>query len=902
MALRTLRCLVDALAEDADAEAIIAHHAETPTVWTRRQLRDEIDRFAKDLIEAGVGAGEPVGLIATSRPEWAVAMLAVARIGAIAMPVSEQVGAPELERIVGHSGCRRVLTTTDHLKTLAEIEGASELTVVLLDDDAQADRHGLAAKTWRELPRGAAELPDLEPDQPAVLVYTSGTTGTPKGVPLTHANLCANIDALVAERLAGRGDRVLLPLPLQHVYPLTVGLLAPLAMRAAVVLPAGITGPQIAEALQQCACTIMVAVPRLYEAMLAGIERKMDGLGSIALGGYRRLLAFSTWLFRHTGWRVGRLLFFPLHRQLGPALRLMASGGAPLKPEAAVQLNGLGWEVLIGYGLSETSPILTFNPKGRARSGSVGLPVKDTEIRIAPLPEVDPGSGEIQARGPSVFAGYWRNDEATREGFTEDGFFRTGDLGYTDHDGYLYIAGRSKEMIVVAGGKNIFPEDVEAVYGRSALIQELAVLDHDGRLVALIVPQVEPDARAGSGLRQRFRAEIERYGQELPSYERITDFALTAQSLPRTQIGKLRRHLLPDLYERAKSARGPVEEATLTDEDRALLARTPADQVWAWLQKRFKGTRLTLDTSPELDLGLDSFEWMSLAMELQERFGFRLTEDDLARIQTLRALLQEVQEAADSGRIAALADGELGVEQERWLQPRGPALQIVARLFFTANYAVMRGLFRVRAEGLEHVPDEGPFLITPNHMSYLDPFAIAAMLSWKQLQQVYWAGWSGLLFRGPITRTFSRITQVVPVDAERGLTSTLQFARAILDRGNVLTWFPEGERSRNGQIERFLPGAGLLIQKTRAPAVPVLITGSYEAWPPNRRLPRLHPIHLRFGEPLMLADSEPESDDMEGPERIAERLRETVVALGGADSGEGTPKAEAGPAKAPSSR
>ena len=203
-----------------------------------------------------------------------------------------------------------MITTADHLKTLAQLDGAGERAIVLLDDDRGGPSRP-PVQGWRELPRGSGELPELEPDQPAVLVYTSGTTGTPKGVPLTHANLCANLDALVAERLASPGDRVLLPLPLQHVYPLTVGLLAPLASGAAVVLPAGITGPQISEALQECACTIMIAVPRLYEAMLAGIERKMDALGSIALGSYRRLLAFSTWLFRRFGWRAGRLLFCP---------------------------------------------------------------------------------------------------------------------------------------------------------------------------------------------------------------------------------------------------------------------------------------------------------------------------------------------------------------------------------------------------------------------------------------------------------------------------------------------------------------------------------------------------------------------------------------------------------------
>jgi long-chain acyl-CoA synthetase len=881
MALRTLRCLIDGLATSAGSEAIIAHRPEGPVVWTRQKLHAEVERFAGDLVAAGVSAGEPVALLASSRPEWAAAMLAIVRAGAVTMPVSEQTTEQDLARILEHSGCRRVITTADYLKRLAALDRAADLEIVLLDDATPADHPGLSIRNWREAARGEHGLPEIEPDQPAVLVYTSGTTGTPKGVPLTHANICSNLDALVAEHLAGPDDRVLLPLPLQHVYPLTVGLLAPLALGAAVVLPAGITGPQISEALQDCKCTIMIAVPRLYEAMVDGIARKVEAFGGLAGRLYQGLLGFSTWVYRRFDWQIGRVLFAPLHRQIGPSLRMMASGGAPLKPETALRLSGLGWEVLVGYGLTETSPILTFNPPGRARIGAAGLPVEGVQLRIEPVPDVAPGQGEIQARGPNVFAGYWHNPEATKEAFTDDGYFRTGDLGYTDEDGYLHIVGRSKELIVVGGGKNIFPEDVEAVYGKSALVQEVAALDHDGRLVGLLVPKVAPVAGAApDDLRQRLRKEIERYGQELPPYERITDFALTAQPLPRTQIGKLRRHMLPEIYQRAKASTRPLEgKPVLSDEDRALLDRAPAGEVWTWLQARFKNMPLTFDTSPELDLGLDSFEWMSLAMELQERFGVRLTEDAIARMSTLRALLRETQQAADSGQSLGLADGELGVEQERWLQPRGAALHTLARLLFMVNRLVMRSLFQVRADGLAHLPSSGPFLLTPNHLSYLDPFAVAAVLSWKQLQDVYWAGWTGLLFRGPLTRMFSRASQVVPVDPERGLTSTLLFARAILDRGKVLTWFPEGERSRDGQVHRFLPGAGLLIQKTHVPAVPVLIAGSYEAWPPGRSLPRIHPIHLTFGPPLTLADSEP-ADDADGPARIADQLREAVVALG----------------------
>jgi len=333
----------------------------------------------------------------------------------------------------------------------------------------------------------------------------------------------------------------------------------------------------------------------------------------------------------------------------------------------------------------------------------------------------------------------------------------------------------------------------------------------------------------------------------------------------------------------------------MTEQDRALLDESPAAEVWAWLQDRFKGTELTLDSSPQLDLGLDSFAWMSLVMELQERFGCRLTDETVARITTLRSLLQEVQDAADSGQTVSLDDAELGADQERWLRPRGPATLLLARVIFAINGLIMRGVFRVKVDGLEHLPAEGAMLITPNHESFLDPMAIGAVLSWQQMQRIYWAGWTGIMFKGPIGRTFSRASQTIPVDPERGLTSTLLFARAILDRGQALTWFPEGERTCDGNMQRFLPGAGLLIQKTKVPAVPVWISGAYEAWPRGRLLPRPHPIRLRIGPPLMLADSEP-ADAPDSAQRIADRLRDAVLAL--ADDPTGTAKpipAEADP-------
>jgi long-chain acyl-CoA synthetase len=361
-----------------------------------------------------------------------------------------------------------------------------------------------------------------------------------------------------------------------------------------------------------------------------------------------------------------------LHRRIGPALRLLASGGARLDPKVACQLEGLGWKVLTGYGLTETSPILTFNPPGRARIESVGVPVENVELRLGPAEDADPDHGEILAKGPNVFAGYFENPEATAEAFTEDGFFRTGDLGYLDDDGYLHIVGRSKELIVLSGGENIFPDQVEAVYGAGEQVREVAVLEHKDRLVALFVP--EPDALRGHSrddLYRHFRSQVERLSPKLPSYARIGDFAVTAQPLPRTQIGKLRRHELPEIFAQEKSGAGrPEPAAAATGADSTLLETPPADRIWPWLEERFEGHTLTLDTSPHLDLGLDSFDWMSLTMELEEGFGIRLSEEAIERVSSLRDLLEEAQQASK-----AAPAGELGQptpEQERLLEPRGP--------------------------------------------------------------------------------------------------------------------------------------------------------------------------------------------------------------------------------------
>ena len=271
-------------------------------------------------------------------------------------------------------------------------------------------------------------------------------------------------------------------------------MLAPLAMGRTMVIPQSLTGPQIVRALQRRQDQCVVGVPRLYRALYSGILDRLQSAGRIRSEIARGLFVLSIALRRSFGVHAGKILFKPLHRQLASELRLLASGGAALDPELAMKLEGLGWQVAIGYGLTETSPLLTFNLPGEAPLDSVGKAIRGVDLRIDPKARkrkarVRPkGQGEVLARGPNVFSGYRNLEEKTREAFTEDGWLRTGDLGFMDNEGNLHLLGRVSTLIVTEGGKKVQPDDVEEAYAGEKVIREIGVLQNDGKLVALIVP------------------------------------------------------------------------------------------------------------------------------------------------------------------------------------------------------------------------------------------------------------------------------------------------------------------------------------------------------------------------------------------------------------------------------
>jgi long-chain acyl-CoA synthetase len=790
-----------------------------------------------------VKPGTAIALWAPNSPEWVIVRLAIGGIGALAVTIDDLAALNDAAAILRDSGCRWLFTTGAHADA-KELE--SDLATFVIDRPAKGTA---SAQDWRVLfADSAMPLPFVEASDPTMLVYTSGTTGTPKCFTLTSANIWANLARLREEHLIGASDRVLLPLPLHHIYPFVLGLLMPLVSGATVVFPEAVGGPEFVHALRDAQVTAIVGVPRLYAAVFSALDAGVVAQGPWPHRAFKAALALAIWLRRRLGISIGRRLFRDLRSRFAPQLRLLVSGGARLDPGLAWKLEGLGWRVLSGYGLAETASMFTGNLPREQRIGTEGRPLRRGMLRIAaPDPS---GIGEIELKGPNVFAGYRNNPTATGLAFTGDGWFRTGDLGTLDHDGFLTVTGRATELIVLGGGKHFFPEDLERKYAASPFIEEIAVLERAGSLVALVLPNHRAINAAGRpGIEDALRVTLADISRELPAYQRLAGFAIARAPLPRTRLGKYRRFLLPDLYRQARAGATTAQPA-VSAEDAAFLIASPARDVWEWLRQRYPTHRLSLDANPLLDLGIDSLERLSLALELEAHFHIQLNEADLIEPQTVRELLQMVARA-----IAAGAGGEKPAIDLSPVEPLGWGSRLIALVSYGLNWAIMRSIFRLQTVGREGLPAPGSYIIVANHLSYLDAPALAAALPYRQMRKAFWGGDAALLFSFPISGWLWRALHVFPVD-ERKPGEALARIFAMLAAENALFWFPEGWRSPTGELQHFLPGIGKIVGESGRTVVPTYISGTFEAMPRGRSLPRPHRITVTFGTPIRFAAEE----------------------------------------------
>ncbi|MFZ5432946.1 MAG: AMP-binding protein, partial [Calditrichota bacterium] len=407
------------------------------------------------------------------------------------------------------------------------------------------------------------ELPVVSTDSPAVILFTSGTTGFSKGVVLSHSNLIGDVQAIIDTDVIRSDDNFHLILPLHHTYSSTANLLGALALGARATFATSYKSRDLVDDIRLAGITTLVGVPLVFENIMIGIRRSIADAPALKRTLFRLLYGISAAgsLIRLS---LGAALFRSLREKAGlGSLRRMISGGAALRPEVNIFFERLGFSLLQGYGLTETSPVLTVNRPGRNRIGSVGTPLPGVELKIDD-PD-DNGVGEICARGPMIMQGYFENPAATSE-VLRDGWFHTGDAGFLDRHGALHITGRLKNVIVTGGGKNVYPEEIEARLDLSPFILESLVVSISRKrgggeeLAALIVPQytfIKQESERGHmmDVHQEIKTVVEAYNHSVPAYRRLRQWRIQEQEFDKTSTRKIRRYLYKDVFKLADAAK-----------------------------------------------------------------------------------------------------------------------------------------------------------------------------------------------------------------------------------------------------------------------------------------------------------------------------------------------------------
>ncbi len=630
-----------------------------------RKFAEEVSALSSSLMRAGLKKGDRVAIISENRPEWCSAYLSVLSAGGISVPMDPQLGAGEIQNLLSDAGATVLFhsrITEAAVKAAAENLSRIDHPVTLFNFDAPEYLSRLTTEGLQSFPKGAV-------DDIASVIYTSGTTGKPKGVMLTHRNFCSDAEALIDARIVTHEDNVLSVLPLYHTYAFMCTFLVPVLLGGSVTYPVSLKGPDLLSALNERRVSVLVGVPQLLGLLRNSIMNKIRELPGLLSSIFLLLHRFSGFLREKLNINIGRTLFRSAHKAFGKRFSFFTSGGAKLDPLIMKDLEALGFTVLEGYGLTETSPVLTFNPLKKRKPGSAGKPLPSVSIRI--LDPSSAGEGEIEVKGPMVMKGYYNNQSATAAAI-RDGWFRTGDIGRIDGDGYLFITGRSKEVIVLSSGKNIYPEEVEKVYGESALIKEICVLGLGGEgltesLQAVIVPDFEYAKQAGiSNIQEAVKWEINALSGKIPSYMRVTGYTVVKGPLPRTPLGKLRRFMIKADISGPSSGgekRNAEEEALETDETSHLLV-SALRQV-----SREKQTILS-DDNLELDLGLDSLSKIELVAGLEKAFSLKLPENFLADIQTVGELTEKIRTLTSQG-LSAEGPGTISWKEDPCRRTRG---------------------------------------------------------------------------------------------------------------------------------------------------------------------------------------------------------------------------------------
>ena len=773
------------------------------------ELVNNVKYFSENVVTA---EKDDFGLILMeNRPEWIYTYFALWDKKAIPIALDSTSNGKEILYVLEDSGPKFIICSDETEKNVKEAVSMYDKGQVSI---INVDSHSIDETKMDIIKKSDFKLENPEGDSIATMLYTSGTTGSPKGVMLTFNNLSSELEGLGKKKLLESSDQILALLPFHHVLPLTATVLIILQHQASIVFVKKIASKEILEALDKNNVTALVGVPRVFKLFYDGIKQQIDSK-FITRTIYKLMTKIKSF-------KIRRKVFAKVHEKFGGELTFIVSGGAKLDPEIGEFYETLGIYVQEGYGLTETSPVIAVNTREGRKIGTVGKKLDNIEAKIV--------DEELWVKGPIVMKGYYNKPEKTAEVITEDGWFKTGDLASIDDEGYITIRGRRNSMIVLSNGKNIDPEKLEnkVIEKSKKLIKELGVFGHNDKLVAIIVPDLLECRKQGiTNIKAYIKNIVEDYNLTVHNYEKILDYKLYEEELPKTRVGKLRRFMLPELYLKTNVKKKKVEE--------------PDNEVYRLLKdyiKKLKGIEAQPEENLELEIGMDSLDIVEFFAYVENSFGIQLDEEKFSEISNLKSLSEYINEKAtkiESGEVdwKKIIEAAPPVEEKnRW------ATRVLRPLFDLT----IKLYFRLKRVDRDKLSDK-PQIFVSNHQSFIDSLVLGSLLPAGILYNTIFLAIDWYFKKGILKLLVSH-GNVVLIDINKNIKKSVEEIAGNVKAGKNVLIFPEGARTKDGKVAEFKKVFAIIAKELNVDVQCLGIKGAFEAYSRYMKFPKPKKIEV----------------------------------------------------------
>ena len=776
-------------------------------------------------------------IIMENRPEWIYSFFTIWDKNSAAIAIDAQSSPKEILYVLEDSNPDIIMCSNETEKNI--LEAISNYNFKDNIKVLNVDNFKIDNEKMKKIANSKFELRNPEGNQTAAMLYTSGTTGSPKGVMLTYNNLMTEMEGIYEKGIFDHRDQILALLPFHHVLPLTATVLLMLRYQTSIVFVRKIASKEIFEALEKNRVTALIGVPRVFKLFYDGIKQQIDA--KFITRAIFKIMSKSKSI------PLKRKVFSKVHKKFGGHLDFIVAGGAKLDPEIARFYETLGIYSLEGYGLTETSPVIAVNSKKERKIGTIGKKLYNVDVKIE--------NEELWVKGPIVMKGYYNKPEKTAEVMTEDGWFKTGDLAKIDEEGYITIIGRRNSMIVLSNGKNIDPETLEnrLIAKSDKLIKEAGIFNHQNKLAAIIIPDLlECRKRNINNVKTYIKNIVEDYNLSAHNYEKVLDYKVFEEELPKTRVGKLRRFMLPNLYEQNVVKKAKVVE--------------PDNEVYKILKeyvKKAKGIEPQPEENLELEIGMDSLDIVEFFAYIENNFGLQLDEEKFAEMPNLKLLSEYINEKA-----VKIENNEINWKQiiEEAKPIKDDKNRWITKFLKVFLDVIIKIYFRIQRNGREKL-DPKPKIYVSNHQSFIDPLILGSLLPKSILYNTIFLAIDWYFKKFPLKLLVSN-GNVILIDINKNIRKSVEEIVGYLKSGKNVLIFPEGARTKDGKVAEFKKVFAIISKELGIDVQCLGIKGGFEAYSRYMKFPKPKKIKV-----AVLDTIKPEGSY----EEIAEKAKEIIT-------------------------